>query len=184
MRPRLRTVDSGRGAYRATALVRRSSPLCAVLRLTARISDHKHTARWHREPHEAPSQDTSTELPVAAYGHRRGGPKAEHTARGCHQTVCGKFDGRVCPEPVISLNTPRLQMQTGVETEQRLTALASSNTRQLQHVEDSARVGDIPIGETRNIRSGVLDLAQRINGGATFDGRVRSSLPNYCHPLC
>ncbi|EIW51881.1 uncharacterized protein TRAVEDRAFT_54300 [Trametes versicolor FP-101664 SS1] len=64
-------------------------------------------------------------------------------------------------------------MQTGVETQQRLNALASSNTRLLQHVEDSARVGDIPIGETRNIRSGVLDLAQRISGGATFDGRFR-----------
>ncbi|EIW51868.1 uncharacterized protein TRAVEDRAFT_54289 [Trametes versicolor FP-101664 SS1] len=62
-------------------------------------------------------------------------------------------------------------MQTGVETEQRLNALASYKTRLLQHVEDSARVGDILIGETRSIRTGVLDLAQRINGGATFDGR-------------
>lgn len=76
-------------------------------------------------------------------------------------------------------------MQTGVETEQRLYALASSNTRLLQHVEDSARVGDILIGETRSIRTGGLDLAQRISGGATFDGRVRvrPSLENYCNPL-
>ncbi|KAL1939172.1 hypothetical protein VTO73DRAFT_10213 [Trametes versicolor] len=64
-------------------------------------------------------------------------------------------------------------MQTGVETEQRLNALASSNTSLLQHVEDSARVGNILIGETRSIRTGVLDLAQRISGSATFDGRFR-----------
>lgn len=99
MRPRLPTVDRGRGAYRATALVRRSF-FRAMLRLTARISDHKHTAR-HTESHEAPSQDTSPQLHMAAYKHRRGGPKAGHTTRGRHQTVCGKPDGRVHPRSVI-----------------------------------------------------------------------------------
>ncbi|EIW51865.1 uncharacterized protein TRAVEDRAFT_54284 [Trametes versicolor FP-101664 SS1] len=65
------------------------------------------------------------------------------------------------------------ELQTGVDIEQRIGVLAKSNDRLLQHVEDSARVGDVLIRETKGIRIGVLDLAQRLNASTTFDGRFR-----------
>lgn len=64
------------------------------------------------------------------------------------------------------------QMQTGIDIMHRMDTLMSTNGRLLQHVEDSARVGDVLISETRNIRIGVLDLAQRLSNNATHDGRV------------
>lgn len=73
----------------------------------------------------------------------------------------------------IVLTTSCAQIQTGVDIMLRMDTLLSTNGRLLQHVEDSARVGDVLISETRCIRIGVLDIAQRLSNNATFDGRVR-----------
>lgn len=64
-------------------------------------------------------------------------------------------------------------MQTGIDIEQKMDVLLSTNVRLLQHVEDSARVGDALLWEARDIRIGVCDLAQRLHGSATYEGNVR-----------
>ncbi|EIW55784.1 uncharacterized protein TRAVEDRAFT_73572 [Trametes versicolor FP-101664 SS1] len=64
-------------------------------------------------------------------------------------------------------------MQTGIDIEQKMDVLLSTNVRLLQHVEDSARVGDALLWEARDIRIGVCDLAQRLHGSATYEGNFR-----------
>lgn len=43
----------------------------------------------------------------------------------------------------------------------------------LQHIDDSARVGEVVLTDTREIRTGLSDLAHRVGGSAAFDGNVR-----------
>ncbi|KAL1950399.1 hypothetical protein VTO73DRAFT_5523 [Trametes versicolor] len=64
-------------------------------------------------------------------------------------------------------------MRTNIGIMHGMDTLMSANGRLLQHVQDSARVGDVLISETRSIRIGVLDLAQRLSNNATYDGRFR-----------
>ncbi|OJT14720.1 hypothetical protein TRAPUB_8773 [Trametes pubescens] len=64
-------------------------------------------------------------------------------------------------------------MQSGVDIMSRMETLISTNGPLLQHIEDSARTGDVLIRETRGISVGILDLAQRLDSNAKFDGRFR-----------
>ncbi|OJT07771.1 hypothetical protein TRAPUB_1363 [Trametes pubescens] len=64
-------------------------------------------------------------------------------------------------------------MQTGIDIEQKMDVVMSTNVQLLQHVEDSTRVGDALLWEARDIRIGVWDLAQRLHGSATYEGNVR-----------
>lgn len=73
---------------------------------------------------------------------------------------------------VITLIMSCFQMRTNIGIMHGMDTLMSANGRLLQHVQDSARVGDVLISETRSIRIGVLDLAQRLSNNATYDGRV------------
>lgn len=51
--------------------------------------------------------------------------------------------------------------------------LTSGNLRMQQHIDDSARVGDAVLGETRVIRTEISDLEHRVRGSVTFDGDVK-----------
>lgn len=53
-----------------------------------------------------------------------------------------------------------------------MSTLTNGNLRILQHIDDSVRVGEIVIGDTREIRTCLSDLARRVRGSATFDGNV------------
>ncbi len=64
----------------------------------------------------------------------------------------------------------------------RMETLISTNGPLLQHIEDSARTGDVLIRETRGISVGILDLAQRLDSNAKFDGRVREL--RICRAYC
>lgn len=61
--------------------------------------------------------------------------------------------------------------------------LVSANVRVLQHVEDSARVGEIVVEETRGIRVDMSELAQRLSGAIMFDGSVRRPLASWYEPF-
>ncbi|OJT14945.1 hypothetical protein TRAPUB_8515 [Trametes pubescens] len=61
-------------------------------------------------------------------------------------------------------------IQTALAINQDMNTLRSGNVRMLQYIDDSARVGEVVLGDTRVIRTGLSDLAQRVRGSATFDG--------------
>lgn len=53
----------------------------------------------------------------------------------------------------------------------------------MQHIDDSARVGDAVLGETRVIRTDISDLAHRVGGNVTFDGdvKIQVHISTRCH---
>ncbi|EIW51885.1 uncharacterized protein TRAVEDRAFT_54304 [Trametes versicolor FP-101664 SS1] len=65
------------------------------------------------------------------------------------------------------------QIQTGLDIDQKIDVLVNANVRVLQHVEDSARVGEIVVEETRGIRVDMSKLAQHLSGASMFDGSFR-----------
>lgn len=64
-----------------------------------------------------------------------------------------------------------------------MNTLMSGNIRLMQHIDDSARVGDAVLGETRVIRTDISDLAHRVGGNVTFDGDVKAQvyISTRCH---
>lgn len=58
-----------------------------------------------------------------------------------------------------------------------MNTLTSGNIRMMRHIDDSARVGEVVLGETRVIRTDLSDLAHRVGGSATFDGDVSIRVP-------
>lgn len=75
------------------------------------------------------------------------------------------------------------QIQTGLDIDQKIDVLVSANVRVLQHVEDSARVGEIVVEETRGIRVDMSELAQRLSGAIMFDGSVSRPLTSWYEPF-
>ncbi|EIW51844.1 uncharacterized protein TRAVEDRAFT_54268 [Trametes versicolor FP-101664 SS1] len=64
-------------------------------------------------------------------------------------------------------------IQSALSIDQSMNTLMSGNIRIMQHIDDSARVGDAVLGETRVIRTDISDLAHRVGGNVTFDGDFR-----------
>ncbi|OJT14936.1 hypothetical protein TRAPUB_8506 [Trametes pubescens] len=63
-------------------------------------------------------------------------------------------------------------IQTALVVDQSLNTLTSGNIRMMRHIDDSARVGEVVLGETRVIRTGISDLADRVGGNLIFDGTI------------
>lgn len=61
--------------------------------------------------------------------------------------------------------------------------LTSGHIRMLQHIDDSARIGEVVLGDFRDIRTGLSDLAHRVGESATFNGNVRIRIRVYLLPL-
>ncbi|OJT14930.1 hypothetical protein TRAPUB_8500 [Trametes pubescens] len=64
-------------------------------------------------------------------------------------------------------------IQAALSIDQSMDTLTSGNLRMLQHIDDSARVGEVVLGDTRAIRTGLSNLAHRVEGNASFDGNFR-----------
>ncbi|EIW51878.1 uncharacterized protein TRAVEDRAFT_54298 [Trametes versicolor FP-101664 SS1] len=64
-------------------------------------------------------------------------------------------------------------MRAALTIDDSMNTLTSGNLRLMQHIDDSARVGDAVLGETRVIRTDISDLAHRVGGNVTFDGDLR-----------
>ncbi|EIW51842.1 uncharacterized protein TRAVEDRAFT_54266 [Trametes versicolor FP-101664 SS1] len=64
-------------------------------------------------------------------------------------------------------------IQAALSIDQSMDTLTSGNLRMLQHIDDSARVGEVVLGDTRAIRTGLSNLAYRVEGNASFDGNFR-----------
>ncbi|OJT09691.1 hypothetical protein TRAPUB_13831 [Trametes pubescens] len=66
-------------------------------------------------------------------------------------------------------------IQAALAVDQNMDALMSGNIHVLRNIDDSARVGEVVLGEIRVIRADLSDLADRVRGSATFDGNSPSS---------
>ncbi|KAL1939152.1 hypothetical protein VTO73DRAFT_10193 [Trametes versicolor] len=64
-------------------------------------------------------------------------------------------------------------IQSTLAIDQSMNTLTSGNIRMMRHIDDSARVGEVLLGETRVIRTDLSDLAYHVGGSATFDGDFR-----------
>ncbi|KAL1945645.1 hypothetical protein VTO73DRAFT_1647 [Trametes versicolor] len=64
-------------------------------------------------------------------------------------------------------------IQAALAINQDMNTLTNGNLRMLQHIDDSARVGEVVLTDTREIRTGLSDLAHRVGGSAAFDGNFR-----------
>lgn len=56
--------------------------------------------------------------------------------------------------------------------DESMNTLTNGNLRILQRMDDSVRVGENIIGDTRELRTSLSNLARRVRGSATFDGNV------------
>lgn len=63
-------------------------------------------------------------------------------------------------------------MRAALTIDDSMNTLTSGNLRLMQHIDDSARVGEIVVRDTGEIRTGLSDLTQRVRGSAAFDGNV------------
>ncbi|EIW62626.1 uncharacterized protein TRAVEDRAFT_42971 [Trametes versicolor FP-101664 SS1] len=64
-------------------------------------------------------------------------------------------------------------IQAALSIHQSMDTLTSGNVRMLQHIDDSAHVGEAVLGDTRKIRTDLTDLALRVGASAMFDGNFR-----------
>ncbi|EIW51863.1 uncharacterized protein TRAVEDRAFT_54282 [Trametes versicolor FP-101664 SS1] len=64
-------------------------------------------------------------------------------------------------------------IQSALSVDQSMNTLKTGNIRMMRHIDDSARVGEVVLGETRVIRTGLSALADRVGGNLIFDGTFR-----------
>ncbi|KAL1939167.1 hypothetical protein VTO73DRAFT_10208 [Trametes versicolor] len=64
-------------------------------------------------------------------------------------------------------------MRAALTIDDSMNTLTSGNLRLMQHIDDSARVVEIVVRDTGEIRTGLSDLTQRVRGSAAFDGNFR-----------